>query len=727
MIELSATHQNIHFQKINNTMDIVLKIAQELKLNIDFVNNTVELLNEGATIPFIARYRKEATGSMDELMILHVKERFNQLIELNNRKITVLNSIEEQGKLTDALKQKIENIETIYQLEDLYLPYKPKRKTKASIAKEKGLEPLANRLYSQERGNVYDWAKHYVNKANGVDNEEKALEGACDILAEFIVENEMTRAKMRKLFLHKGMITSKVIKGKEIEGNKFEIYFDNNELLRKISSHRFLAMLRGESEGYLRVKVAPNEEEALHLLYSLHIKSNNESSTYVAAAIDDGYKRLLQPQMETEMRQETKIRSDNEAIRVFSENLRQLLLAPPLGEKIIMALDPGFRTGCKVVVIDKHGKLLDNTTIFPHPPQVEVFEANKTLRELAIKYKVEAIAIGNGTASRETENFVLHVNFETKPLIVVVNENGASVYSASDIAREEFPNQDVTVRGAISIGRRLMDPLAELIKIDPKSIGVGQYQHDVNQKKLQESLEYTVESCVNTVGVEINTASKQLLSFVSGIGPTLAENIINYRIENKGFTSKVELKKVKRFGSKSFEQAAGFIRIRDAKNPLDRSAVHPESYEIVEKMAKSLNCSLEDLIEKEELRKKINIKDFVTDKFGIPTLTDIMKELAKPGRDPRQEFNLFEFDKTISNISDLKPGMVLPGVIVNIAAFGCFVDIGVHQDGLVHISQMSRKYIKNPNELVKLNQKVMVKVLEVDMQRKRINLTMNID
>lgn len=727
MIELSVIIQNIHFLKISNSMDINVKIAQELNLNVDFICNVIELLNEGATIPFIARYRKEATGSMDEVMILRVKERFNQLVELNNRKITVLNSIEEQGKLTDELKRKIEKIETIYELEDLYLPYRPKRKTRASVAKEKGLEPLAIRLYSQEKGNVHEWAKHYVDKDKGVENEDEALQGACDILAEFVVEHEITRSKIRKLFLQKGMISSKVIKGKELEGNKYEIYFDNNELLRKISSHRFLAMLRGEAEGYLRVKVEPNEDDALDLLYDLHIKTNNESASYVADAIDDGYKRLLQPQMETEMRQEAKIRADDEAIRVFAENLRQLLLAPPLGEKVIMALDPGFRTGCKVVVIDKYGKLLDNTTIFPHPPQVEVFEANKTLRELAVKYKVEAIAIGNGTASRETENFVRHVNFETKPLIVVVNENGASVYSASDIAREEFPNHDVTVRGAVSIGRRLMDPLAELIKIDPKSIGVGQYQHDVNQKKLQESLAYTVESCVNTVGVEVNTASKQLLSFVSGIGPVLAENIINYRIENKGFSSKAELKKVKRFGDKAFEQAAGFIRIRDAKNPLDRSAVHPESYEVVERMAATLNCSIEDLIAKEDLRKQINIKDFITDKFGIPTLTDIMKELAKPGRDPRQEFNLFEFDKTINDISDLKSGMVLPGVVVNIAAFGCFVDIGVHQDGLVHISQMSKKYIKNPNEVVKLNQKVMVKVLDVDMQRKRINLSMNVD
>lgn len=708
-------------------MDILLKISKELDLHLDFVKNVIELLNEGATIPFIARYRKEATGSMDEVMVIRLQERFNQLTELESRKATVLSSIEEQGKLTDELKKKIEQVETMYELEDLYLPYKPKRKTRASIAKEKGLEPLAQRLYKQEKGDVEEWASPYINSEKGVDNVDEALQGACDILAEFVTEHEISRAKMRKLFEQKAKITSKVITGKEMEGNKYEIYFDNSEIIRKISSHRLLAMLRGEDEGFLRVKVEPQEEDALDLLYDIHLKADNEAAGCVADAIDDCYKRLLQPQMETEMRQVAKIRADEEAIRVFSDNVRQLLLAPPLGEKVVMAIDPGFRTGCKLVVLDKYGKLIEYTTIYPHSPQVEVFEANKTVRELSKKYKVEAVAIGNGTAGRETENFIRHVNFENKPLIVIVNENGASVYSASDVAREEFPNHDITVRGAVSIGRRLMDPLAELIKIDPKSIGVGQYQHDVNQKKLQESLEQTVVSCVNAVGVEVNTASKQLLSFVSGIGPALAENIIAYRNENKGFKSKAELKKVKRFGEKAFEQAAGFIRIRDAKNPLDSSAVHPESYQIVEKMAKSIQCSIRDLMEKEELRKQINIREFITDKFGIPTLTDIMKELAKPGRDPRQEFDLFEFDHSITDISDLKLGMVLQGVIVNIAAFGCFVDIGVHQDGLVHISQMSKQYIDNPNKIVKLNQKVMVKVLEVDTQRKRISLTMNID
>ncbi|MDD3281123.1 MAG: Tex family protein [Bacteroidales bacterium] len=708
-------------------MDFSLKIAKKLNLVADFVRNTIELLNEGATIPFIARYRKEATGSMDEVAILQIKETFNQLTELENRKSTVLHSIDEQGKLTDELKRKIEAVETMYELEDLYLPYKPKRKTRASVAKEKGLEGLAEQLYKQANGDVVLWAKAYVNKEKGVNDEEEALQGACDILAESITEQEITRAKIRKLFVQQAMISSKIISGKEAEGNKYEIYFDNKELIRKVSSHRLLAMFRGEEEGFLRVKVEPEEEDALDLLYNIHLRADNVAAGCVADAIDDGYKRLLQPQMETEMRQEAKVRADEEAIRVFADNVRQLLLAPPLGEKVVMALDPGFRTGCKVVVLDTYGKLLENATIYPHPPQVAVFEANKTVRELAKKYKVEAIAIGNGTAGRETEHFIRYVDFEVKPLIVVVNENGASVYSASDAAREEFPDYDITVRGAVSIGRRLMDPLAELIKIDPKSIGVGQYQHDVNQKKLQESLAHTVESCVNAVGVEVNTASKQLLAYVSGIGSTLAENIVTYRSDNGGFKSKAELKKVKRFGEKAFEQAAGFLRIRDAKNPLDSSAVHPESYPIVKKMASSLNCSIADLIEKEDLRKQINIRDFVTEKIGIPTLTDIMKELAKPGRDPREEFDLFEFDQSVSDISDLKVGMVLPGVIVNIAAFGCFVDIGVHQDGLVHISQMAKKYVDNPNKVVKLNQKVMVKVMDVDLKRKRITLSMNID
>jgi uncharacterized protein len=708
-------------------MDFSLKIAQELNLSKEHVQNVIEMLAEGATIPFIARYRKEATGSMDEVAITAIRDRFKQLLEMEDRRATILKTINEQGKLTPELKEKIESAQTLYELEDLYLPYKPKRKTRASIAKEKGLEPLADMLYRQQNGNVEQWALKFINSELGVENVEEALAGARDILAERICEHDITRAKLRRLFENKGEISSKVIKDKESEGDKYKIYFDNKELLKKASSHRVLAMFRGEDEGLLRVKVEPDEITALESIDSIHLKAENVASDQVADAIEDSYKRLLQPQLETEMRQQAKMRADEEAIRIFSDNARQLLLAPPMGEKTVMAIDPGFRTGCKVVVLDKHGNLLENNTIYPHPPQIEIHQANEIVKNLAKKYKVEAIAIGNGTAGRETENFIKHVNFDEKPIIVMVNENGASVYSASELAREEFPDYDVTVRGSVSIGRRLMDPLSELIKIDPKSIGVGQYQHDVNQKKLQESLEETVSSCVNKVGVEVNTASKELLAYVSGIGPFLAKNIVNYRKENGSFPSKSALKKVSRFGEKAFEQSAGFIRIRDAKNPLDRSAVHPESYDVVEKMAKKLNCSVNDLIENEELRKQINLKEFVSGTIGMPTLTDIMKELSKPGRDPRQEFDLFEFDRNISDINDLHIGMVLTGVVVNIAAFGCFVDIGVHESGLIHISQMSKKHIKDPHSVVKLNQKVKVKVLEVDSRRKRISLSMLVD
>ena len=708
-------------------MDFSLKIAQELNLSKEHVQNVIDLLAEGATIPFIARYRKEATGSMDEVSITAIRDRFKQLLEIEDRRATILKSINEQGKLTPELKKKIETAQTLYELEDLYLPYKPKRKTRASVAKEKGLEPLADILYRQQNGNVEQWAGKFINSELGVETVEDALSGARDILAERICEHDVTRAKLRRLFENKGEISSKVVKDKESEGDKYKIYFDNTELLKKASSHRVLAMFRGEDEGFLRIKVEPDEVTALELIDNVHLKADNAAADQVADAIEDAYKRLLQPQLETEMRQQAKTRADEEAIRIFSDNARQLLLASPLGEKTVMAIDPGFRTGCKVVVLDKHGNLLENTTIYPHPPQIEVHQANEMVKNLAKKYKVEAIAIGNGTAGRETENFIKHVDFEEKPIIVMVNENGASVYSASEVAREEFPDYDVTVRGSVSIGRRLMDPLSELIKIDPKSIGVGQYQHDVNQKKLQESLEETVSSCVNLVGVEVNTASKELLAYVSGIGQVLAKNIVNYRKEHGSFHSKSALKKVPRFGDKAFEQSAGFIRIRDAKNPLDRSAVHPESYAVVEKMAQKLHCSVNDLIENEELRKQINLREFVSGTVGMPTLTDIMKELSKPGRDPRQEFDLFEFDRNISDINDLHIGMVLTGVVVNIAAFGCFVDIGVHQDGLIHISQMSKKHIKDPNAVVKLNQKIKVKVLEVDARRKRISLSMLVD
>lgn len=708
-------------------MDFSIRIAKELNLTVDAVRNTIELLDEGASIPFIARYRKEATGSLNEVVITAIRDRCRQLGELEARREYILQSVREQGKLTADLEKRINEAETLYQLEDLYLPYKPKRKTRASVARERGLEPLAERIYAQGNGNPRQWAAPFVDAEKGVDDVEAALQGARDIIAEKMSEHEQTRARLRRLFERRGRIFSKVIRGRELEGQKYELYFNNKEPLLRIPSHRLLAMLRGEEEGFLRVKVEPSEEEALGLLDSIHVKGCNEAAQEVEDAITDAYKRLLQPQMETEMRQQAKVKADEEAIRVFADNVRQLLLAPPLGEKVVMGIDPGFRTGCKVVVLDRQGSLLEHTAIFPHPPVTDVHTANRVIRDLAKKYGVEAIAIGNGTAGRETEQFVRHVDFETMPLIVTVNENGASVYSASELARQEFPDEDITVRGAVSIGRRLMDPLAELIKIDPKSIGVGQYQHDVNQKKLAASLDETVSSCVDAVGVELNTASRELLAYVSGIGSALAANIVRYRTEHGGFHSKQELLKVPRFGEKAFEQAAGFIRVRDSANPLDRSAVHPESYDIAERMAASLQCTVGDLMADKTLRDRIRLEDFVTPKFGIPTLTDIMNELAKPGRDPREQFDLFAFDSNVRDITDLNVGMELTGVVVNIAAFGCFVDIGVHQDGLVHVSQMGRRRVRNPLDVVKLNQKIKVKVIGVDVNRKRISLSMNLD
>ena len=708
-------------------MDFSIRIAKELNLTVDAVRNTIELLDEGASIPFIARYRKEATGSLNEVLITAIRDRCRQLGELEARREYILQSVSEQGKLTADLEKRINEAETLYQLEDLYLPYKPKRKTRASVARERGLEPLAERIYSQVNGNPRQWASHFVDAEKGVDDVEAALQGARDIIAEKVSEHEQTRARLRRLFERKGRIISKVIKGRELEGQKYELYFNNKEPVSRIPSHRLLAMLRGEEEGFLRVKVEPSEEEAFELLDSIHVKGRNEAAQEVEDAITDAYKRLLQPQMETEMRQQAKVKADEEAIRVFADNVRQLLLAPPLGEKVVMGIDPGFRTGCKVVVLDRQGSLLEHTAIFPHPPVTDVHTANRVIRDLAKKYGVEAIAVGNGTAGRETEQFVRHVDFEMMPLIVTVNENGASVYSASELARQEFPDEDITVRGAVSIGRRLMDPLAELIKIDPKSIGVGQYQHDVNQKKLAASLDETVSSCVDAVGVELNTASRELLAYVSGIGSALAANIVRYRTEHGGFHSKQELLKVPRFGEKAFEQAAGFIRVRDSANPLDRSAVHPESYDIAERMAASLQCTVGDLMADKTLRDRIRLEDFVTPKFGIPTLTDIMNELAKPGRDPREQFDLFAFDSNVRDITDLHVGMELTGVVVNIAAFGCFVDIGVHQDGLVHVSQMGRRRVRNPLDVVKLNQKIKVKVIGVDVNRKRISLSMNLD
>jgi len=700
------------------------KIAKELGLQKRQVENTIYLLNNGATIPSIARYRKELTGSLDEVGIGNIRDRSHQLVELDKRRDSILESIKEQDKLTPDLEKSILAAETMSELEDLYLPYKPKRKTRATIAKAKGLEPLAEIILRQDDLDILAKALEFIDEEKGVHNADEAIAGACDIIAEWISENQQVRSRIRILFEKESVITSKVAKGKEIEGRNYEMYYEMNEPLIKSPSHRLLAMLRGEAEGFLKISIEPSSEKAIEIMERHILKARNQAAGLVKITIADAYKRLLQPSMETEMRQLAKERADNEAIRVFAMNLKQLLLAPPLGHKTILAIDPGFRTGCKVVILDKNGRLLHNETIYPHPPQNEMKQAISKIESLVDAYKIEAIAIGNGTAGRETENFIRRIRFKKDVVAIVVNESGASVYSASPVAREEFPDYDVTVRGSVSIGRRLMDPLAELVKIDPKSIGVGQYQHDVNQNALQKSLEDVVVSCVNSVGVDLNTASKELLTYVSGVGPVLAKNIIDYRNTNGSFDSRHALKKVPRFGEKAFEQAAGFLRIADAVNPLDGSAVHPESYEIVNKMAASLQCTIPELMKDENLRKKIHIQDFVTEKAGLPTLNDIVQELAKPGRDPRQKFDLFEFDKNVHDIKDLMPGMELPGIVTNITAFGAFVDIGVHQDGLVHISQMTNRFISNPNEVVKLNQKVKVKVVSVDTDRKRIQLSM---
>jgi protein Tex len=705
-------------------MTHVEKIAKELGLQKRQVENTIYLLNNSATIPFIARYRKELTGSLDEVEIGNIRDRNIQLVDLDKRRESILESIKEQEKLTPELEKSILASETMSELEDLYLPYKPKRKTRATIAKAKGLEPLAEIIFAQQNTDIGAKASEFIDDAKGVHNTDEAITGACDIIAEWINENQQVRSRVRILFEKESVITSRVVKGKEIEGRNYEMYYEMNEPLVKSPSHRVLAMFRGEAEGFLKISIEPFVEKALEIIERHVIKARNQAADLVKLTIADSYKRLLQPSMETEMRQLAKERADNEAIRVFAGNLKQLLLAPPLGQKTILAIDPGFRTGCKVVVLDKNGKLLHNETIYPHPPQNEMKQAINKIESLVDAYKVEAIAIGNGTAGRETESFVRRIKFKKDILAIVVNESGASVYSASPVAREEFPDYDVTVRGSVSIGRRLMDPLAELVKIDPKSIGVGQYQHDVNQNALQKSLEDVVVSCVNSVGVDLNTASKELLTYVSGVGPVLAKNIVEFRNSNGSFSSRSGLKKVTRFGEKAFEQAAGFLRIADAKNPLDGSAVHPESYEIVNKMAKKLNCTILELMKDENLRKKIDLQEFITEKAGLPTLNDIMQELAKPGRDPRQKFDFFEFDKNVHDVKDLIPGMELPGIVTNITAFGAFVDIGVHQDGLVHISQMAGRYISNPNEVVKLNQKVKVKVVSVDAERKRIQLSM---
>ena len=699
-------------------------IAQELHLDTHHVANVVKMLGDGATIPFIARYRKEMTGSMNEEIVAAVQKRLEQLVELQKRKESVIESIREQEKLTPELEQKILNAKTMQEVEDLYLPYKPKRRTRAAIAREKGLEPLAAQLMAQNANDIVRLASRYVNAEKGVNNVEEALQGAKDIMAEWVSENINGRNRIRKIYHTQGDLCSTVIKGKEEEGKTYQQYFDFSEPIAKAPSHRILALFRAEEEGVIKLKIKVDNNFVINTLESIFLKNDNASSELVQEAIADSWKRLLEPSIETEIRNIYKEKADETAIQVFAENLKQLLLAAPMGQKRVLAIDPGFRTGCKVVILSETGALLHNETIYPHPPKSDVMGSMRKVKSLVDAYKVEVIAIGNGTAGRETEDFIRYIKFDRDITAIMVSESGASVYSASKIARDEFPDYDITVRGAVSIGRRLMDPLAELVKIDPKSIGVGQYQHDVDQKKLGESLDQTVMSCVNAVGVELNTASQQLLSYVSGVGPSLAGNIINYRDENGGFKNRKELLKVPRLGDKAFEQCAGFLRIHGGENPLDQSAVHPESYHIVEKMAKRLNVKVKDLIGNKELIAKINPKDYVEQDFGLETINDILKELEKPGRDPRQTFEAFEFDKDIRSIEDLKPGMTLNGIVTNITAFGAFVDIGVHQDGLVHISQMADHYIKDPNEVVRLNQRVRVKVLEVDIDRKRISLSM---
>jgi len=699
------------------------KIAAELSVADKQVTATIALLDEGATVPFISRYRKELTGSLDEVQVAAIRDRVQQLRDLDKRREAILKSLTDMGKLTPELEKSINEAETMVLLEDIYLPYRPKRKTRASIAREKGLQPLADLIFEQGRTDLQLEADKYIDTEKGVNSIEEALAGARDIIAETISENAEVRTQMRALFVEKGTFQSKVAPGKEESGIKYKDYFDWTEPVKSAPSHRVLAMRRGEKEEILYLDLQPPEEEAVVLLDRTFVTGNNASADQMRLAIADGYKRLLKPSMETEVRLMTKKAADEEAIRVFAENARQLLLAAPMGQKRVMAIDPGFRTGCKVVCLDEQGKLEEYTAIFPHTGAGQAKEAEKTVPYLVDKYKIEAIAIGNGTAGRETEAFVRNLNIPGVT-IVMVNESGASIYSASDVAREEFPDKDVTVRGAVSIGRRLMDPLAELVKIDPKSIGVGQYQHDVDQTKLQTSLDDTVISCVNAVGVELNTASKEILAYVSGLGPQLAQNIVTYRNENGAFKRRDQLKKVPRLGDKAFEQAAGFLRIRNTEDPLEASAVHPERYALVEKMAKDKGVSVASLMSDAALRKSIPLQSYISESVGLPTLNDIMAELAKPGRDPREQFETFSFTEGVNAIGDLKPGMKLPGIVTNITAFGAFVDIGVHQDGLVHLSQITNRFIKDPNEVLKVAQRVEVTVTEVDVNRKRISLSM---
>ncbi len=702
----------------------ISNIANALSLNLSQVRAVTELLGDGSTVPFIARYRKEATESLDEVAITSIRDMLERLEELDNRKESVLKSLEQHGHLTDELREKVTDAPTLAVLEDIYLPFKPKRRTKAAVAREKGLEPLAELIFKQEGIDPYKEAVSYVDLEKEVVSVEDALSGARDIIAEIINEDQQARSSLRDLFSAKGMFICKVATGKEQEGIKYKDYFDWNEPALTAPSHRVLAMRRGEKEDILNLTLAPLEEDAVNLLVKLFVKTNGKDSDQVRIAVHDSYKRLLSRSMETEARLLTKEKADSEAIRIFVENLRHLLLSPPLGAKRVMGVDPGFKTGCKIVCLDRQGKLLFHDTIYPHFSEKGENEAVFKAKELCERFEIEAIAVGNGTAGRETETFFRKIDFSRKIPVIMVNESGASIYSASETAREEFPDLDLTVRGSVSIGRRLMDPLSELVKIDPKSIGVGQYQHDVDQAALKKSLDDVVISCVNRVGVDVNRASIQLLTYVSGLGPQLAKNIIACRNENGPFKARSELKNIPRLGVKAFEQSAGFLRINEGSNPLDKSAVHPESYHIVYKMAKDLSCGIEDLMNDAAKRSEIDILKYVTEEVGIPTLNDILEELAKPGRDPRKEHEEFAFESGVEKIEDLKPGMKLPGIVTNVTAFGAFVDVGVHQDGLVHVSELSERYIKNPGDVVKVHQKVTVTVIDVDIDRKRISLSM---
>ncbi|AWV97003.1 Tex family protein [Arcticibacterium luteifluviistationis] len=699
---------------LNNSQ--ILFITQTLSVSSNSVNQTIELLTEGATVPFIARYRKEKTGGLDEVAIADIKKQFEKFQEADKRRLAIISSIEEQGKMTPDLLAKLNKALHLKELEDLYLPYKQKRKTKGVIAIEKGLEPLAKRIFAQRESSLEQLTAQFLNK--DVKSKEEALQGARDIMAEWINENLESRNRLRTIFEREAIISAKVKKGKEAEGIKYKDYFDFSQSLRNVPSHRLLALRRGEKEGFLKVSIDIDTDKALNILDRQYVQGMPACKEQVELAIEDAFKRLLNPSIENEFNGLSKEKADEAAIQIFATNLRQLLLSAPLGQKRVLALDPGFRTGCKTVVLNELGDLLYDTVVYP---TFKKNEAEITIKKLVADYKIDAIAIGNGTASRETEDFVKSINTGVKG-VYVVSEQGASIYSASTVAREEFPDKDITVRGAVSIGRRLKDPLAELVKLDPKSIGVGQYQHDVNPKFLKESLDSTVESCVNSVGVELNTASKHLLAYVSGLGPSLAQNVVDYRMKNGKFTSRKQLLKVPRLGGKAYEQAAGFLRIHGAKDPLDNSAVHPERYDLLKKISKDKGVTINTLIEDEAIRKSINLKEYVSAEVGLPTLTDIMAELAKPGRDPREQLEAFEFGN-VHTIEDLKEGMVLPGIVTNITAFGCFVDVGVHQDGLVHVSQLANKFIKDPNEVVSVHQKVQVKVMEVDAARKRIALS----